>query len=304
MAAGHSVFPAPAFEPCRRAHYELDLSSIEFLRGLWSGHPGDAALALHLERRFRFLWRPAGGTELETGPAASVSIRRSTPPSQPACALANHAHSRTHLAMDLIDISRPLSPATAVWPGDQPVEWAWTAQIEDGSSVNLGALQLSMHAGTHVDSPYHTAEDGMTTDAFDLSVFVGPAVVLDVQDTDYIRPRHVSNVGVPRILFKTDASRLGAEEWPETITALQPETIAVLDQKNVVLVGTDAPSVDPLDSSELPAHHALIEHGIVNLEGLSLDGVDPGEYRLLSLPLRVEGADAAPVRAVLEDASP
>ncbi len=205
--------------------------------------------------------------------------------------------------MDLIDISRPLSPATAVWPGDQPVEWNWTAHVEEGGSVNLGALHISMHAGTHVDAPYHVQPNGSSTDAFDLSAFVGPADVIDVQNASRIRPRHVSEVETPRVLVKTEASALSTEEWPDAVTAIMPETIAKLDQKDVVLFGTDAPSVDPLDSTDLPAHHALIERGIVNIEGLSLAGVDPGTYQLLSLPLRVQGADAAPVRAVLRDSS-
>lgn len=205
--------------------------------------------------------------------------------------------------MDLIDISSPLSPATAVWPGDQPVEWEWTAQIKEGSSVNLGSLQLSMHAGTHVDAPCHVQEEGASTDAFDLSVFVGPAIVIDVQDDSRIRPRHVADIESPRVLFKTEASTLSVNEWPDRITALSPDTIESLDRKGVVLIGTDAPSVDPLDSTDLPVHHALIEHDIVNLEGLNLAGVAPGAYQLLSLPLRVQGADAAPVRAVLRDAA-
>jgi len=203
--------------------------------------------------------------------------------------------------MDLIDISRPLSPATAVWPGDQPVEWSWTAQLDEGASVNLSALSLSLHAGTHADAPYHVENSGDTTDDFALSVFVGPAAVVEVQEASYIRPHHVSDVDAPRVLFKTEASALPASEWPDTITALHPETIAALDQNDVVLVGTDAPSVDPLDSTDLPAHRALIQSGIVNLEGLTFHDVDPGRYSLLSLPLRVEGADAAPVRAVLGD---
>jgi arylformamidase len=203
--------------------------------------------------------------------------------------------------MDLIDISRPISPATAVWPGDQLVEWKWTAQLDDGNSVNLGALHLSTHTGTHVDAPYHVANHGNTTDDFDLSVFVGPVDVVDVEDASRVRPGHVSGVDASRVLFKTEASTIPVTEWPDAVTAIHPDTIAVLDQKDVVLVGTDAPSVDPLDSTDLPAHHALIQSGIVNVEGLCLEDVDPGQYSLLCLPMRLQDADAAPVRAVLGD---
>lgn len=200
--------------------------------------------------------------------------------------------------MDLIDISRPLSPATAVWPGDQPVEWHWTAQIQEGSTVNLGAIQLSTHAGSHVDAPRHVRMDGESTDSFELSAFIGPVEVVAVEE-DQIRPRHVAEVTTPRVLFKTSASALSADEWPDSITSLHPETVSALDASGAVLMGTDAPSVDPLDSTSLPAHHALIDADIVNLEGLALDHVDPGRYRLVALPLKIQAADAAPVRAAL-----
>lgn len=201
--------------------------------------------------------------------------------------------------MNLIDISRPLSPATAVWPGDQPVERTWTTRLEEGGSVNLSAVQLSVHAGTHVDAPYHVRDDGDRTEALDLSVFTGPAEVIDVTDDSAVRPRHVEGVQVPRVLVKTAASALSTEEWPDAITPIHPDAVSALDDQGVCLIGTDAPSVDPLDSTELPAHHALIDAGIVNLEGLALADVAPGSYTLLSLPIKLPGGDAAPVRAVL-----
>jgi arylformamidase len=200
--------------------------------------------------------------------------------------------------MELIDISQSLSPATAVWPGDQPVEWDWTARIDDGSSVNLGALQLSAHAGTHVDAPRHVQEEGATTDQLDLSVFIGSAEVVSVRG-DWVLPRHVEGVEAHRVLFKTDASARSTQEWPEAITPIHPDAVSALADKDAVLLGTDAPSVDPLDSTDLPAHHALIDAGIVNLEGLVLTDVEPGLYELLALPIKVEGGDAAPVRAAL-----
>ena len=200
--------------------------------------------------------------------------------------------------MDLIDISRPLTPATAVWPGDQPVEWSWTAQMKEGSTVNLGAIHLSTHAGSHADAPRHARENGDTTDHFDLSAFIGPVEVVDIEE-GVIRPHHVKAVTTSRVLFRTSASELSVDEWPESITPLHPDTVSALAESKTVLVGTDAPSVDPLDSSSLPAHHALIDAEIINLEGLSLAHVAPGRYRLVALPLKIQSADAAPVRAVL-----
>jgi len=201
--------------------------------------------------------------------------------------------------MDLIDITRSLAPTTAVWPGDQPVEWSWTARIEEGASVNLGAVKTSTHAGTHVDAPYHVRESGPRTEELELSPFVGPAEVISVEHADAIRPNDVSDVRTPRILFKTSASTVSTEDWPTSVAPVLPETAELLHEKGVTLIGTDAPSVDPLDSTSLPGHNALMDAGIVNIEGLNLESVPPGAYALLSLPMKLHAADAAPVRAVL-----
>jgi len=66
-----------------------------------------------------------------------------------------------------------------------------------------------------------------------------------------------------------------------------------------VLLGVDVPSVDVLDSQELPNHHALARNQIAILESLNLKGVEEGLYDLVAAPLKVVGGDAAPVRALL-----
>jgi arylformamidase len=204
--------------------------------------------------------------------------------------------------MALIDISRPIAPDTAVWPGDQPVEWRWTTRLHapEGPAVNLGALRMSTHTATHADAPLHTEADGASIDALPLSSFVGPAQVVDAGPASEIRPEHVPASCAKRLLFRTRASALAPDEWPERIAPLLPATVERCADCGVRLVGTDAPSVDPLSSSALPAHHALIEAGIVTLEGLDLHTVSPGSYVLLALPLKLPGGDAAPVRAVLQ----
>ena len=205
--------------------------------------------------------------------------------------------------MDLIDISRSVAPSTAVWPGDQSVTHSWTSRLEAGGSVNLSALSLSLHTGTHVDAPYHVAEEGRTTDALPLSAFVGPCVVVDTSGASTIRPEHLpARPHAKRVLFKTRASDVPDEEWPSEIVPVASKTAQALTTREAVLLGTDNPSVDPEDSTELDAHHALRRAGIVHLEGLSLSGVEPGQYQLLALPLKIPDADAAPVRAVLAPA--
>ena len=204
--------------------------------------------------------------------------------------------------MKVIDISRALTPDVAVWPGDQPFAHTWTARINGESTVNLSAVHLSTHTGTHADAPLHYLPDGVAIDEIPLLQFVGPCLVIDAEDADAISPEHVAlndQRRIPRLLFKTRHSAVADTRWEPNLVPILPETIERMGAQGVVLIGTDAPSVDPVDSKTLDAHRALARHGIVNLENLALGDVAPGRYRLVALPLKMPGLDAAPVRAVL-----
>jgi arylformamidase len=204
--------------------------------------------------------------------------------------------------MRIFDISRALSPEIAVWPGDQRFEPSWSARIAEGAAVNVGAVRLSTHTGTHADAPYHYLDDGADITALPLEKYIGPALVVEVPVTDAIRPEHLENLDfsrVRRILFKTKSSALDDSVWIDDIVYLSEEAAAMVGRRGVLLVGMDGPSVDPVDSKTLAAHKVLAQYGVVNLENLKLAGVPPGEYELIALPLKLQGLDASPVRAVL-----
>ena len=208
--------------------------------------------------------------------------------------------------MRIHDITRSLTPQTAVWPGDTPFTQRWTSRIDQGSSVNLSAVAFSLHAGTHADAPLHFLANGASIDSVPLDRFIGPAWVVEVErDAEAITPDHVEaarTADVRRVLFKTRSSDVPDGQWDPHFVPILPETIAYLGGRGIVLVGTDAPSVDPENSKALPAHKTLAQHGIVNLENLALGGIAPGPYDLVALPLKLHGLDAAPLRAILLEA--
>ena len=204
----------------------------------------------------------------------------------------------------IYDISRRLHPGLAVWPGDAPFTPTWTARLGLESPVNISAFSMSTHAGTHVDAPLHYQAEGASVDQYPLLQFIGPCQVLHLHDD---RPIGREKIGrwaggerlAPRVLVRTRVSEGTPNAWEPDFPAFLPEAVAALAAQGVVLVGTDAPSVDPVDSKALAAHHAFATHGIANLENLWLADVPEGRYTLLALPLPVAGLDAAPVRAVL-----
>ncbi len=205
----------------------------------------------------------------------------------------------------MIDISQPLGPDTAVWTGDQPLELEWTMRQSDGDSVNVAAVRLSVHTGTHVDGPLHVGT-GLGAGELALEPFVGPAVVVDARGSITGDPPRVQASGLdgldarttPRVLLRT-LDDPDPTVFPARYPALAPALARRLVAEGFMLVGTDAPSVDPVDSETLETHHILASAGVPNVENLVLSGVEPGQYTFIGLPLRLTGADSSPVRAVL-----
>ena len=201
------------------------------------------------------------------------------------------------------DISRSLTPGHPNWPGDDPYTLAPRLRIAGGDSVNTALLSCSTHTGTHVDAPFHYKNGGQTLDEVPLEVYVGPCRVIQATGHDVVPASIVDGVeNLPgRVLLYTGQPAAWAS-FPENFSALSPDLVRVLATKGVRLVGTDAPSVDPLTSKTLDAHRAFAETGLYILEGLNLAGVAAGDYELICLPLPLAGADGAPARAILRDA--
>lgn len=205
--------------------------------------------------------------------------------------------------MKVIDISAPLVAGIEAWPGDTPFEFRQVARIALGSPVNVGALTSSVHNGTHVDAPLHVIDGEAGVGELPLDAFIGPAVVVDAERAVGLSgPALREEVGRgTRVLLKW--GRADHVRFPDEIRAVQPAFIDRLAAIDVPLLGTDQPSVDPVDSKTLDAHRACLRGGMHILENLVLGHVPPGRYELVALPLRLPGADASPVRAVLIDTS-
>lgn len=201
------------------------------------------------------------------------------------------------------DATVPCGPGTPPWPGDTPFDCGWTLRIATGASVNLSSVTMSPHVGTHADAPLHVKEGGRPSDAIPVQPFNGLVHVVDVRDlTGAITRAQLAErlpVAEPaRLLLRTGQSVAEGRfpfVWPWLDAALAVD----LTQRGLVLLGTDAPSVDDKDSKTLDTHHALFDHAACVLENLDLRDVTPGAYELRALPMRLQGLDAAPVRALL-----
>ena len=202
------------------------------------------------------------------------------------------------------DISRPVRAGIPVWLGDTPFDFRFVARIAEGASVNVGRIEMSVHTGSHVDAPLHFDDAGADAGAMGLEPFCGPCVVADVRPSERgIRPEDLPREldaqarAHGRVLLRSYARRPDA--FDEHMAHATPELADWLAARGVRLLGVDTDSMDAFESKELPAHRRLNAHGIAILEGIDLSGVAAGTYELVALPLRLEGADGSPVRAVL-----
>ncbi len=203
--------------------------------------------------------------------------------------------------MRIYDISMPLTEGVTVWPGDEAYRFAWSSLKRDGSTVNLGSVTMSVHTGAHADAPFHADDDGATIDVLSLEPFFGPAIVIDVRGLPVIRkvdlpPDQIARA--PRLLLKTLAWT-DRSQFPTTIPVIAEDVPEYLGAYGVRLLGIDLPSVDTIDSKELPNHHALNASDIRIIESVCLDEVPAGVYDLIALPLKLAGSDGSPVRAIL-----
>lgn len=202
----------------------------------------------------------------------------------------------------MIDISPTISPRTAVWTGDTPFTQAFLCRFDQGANLDLSTITTTVHIGAHTDAPSHYHPDGQTMEERPLDLYYGSCQIIsvDVPRGERIQPEHLNGLEIKaeRVLFHT-RSFSDPNHFTTDFNSLSPELIDHCAARGVRLIGLDTPSVDPYSSKALESHNAIARHDMAVLEGVVLTDVPDGVYTLIALPLKIQGSDASPVRAVL-----
>lgn len=202
-----------------------------------------------------------------------------------------------------IDITMPLQNGIVNWPGDPSFVIEKLVSIENGGEVNISSISMCSHIGTHVDAPLHYFINGKDVTSIPLENLMGVAKIILIESAIEISiseiRKHDINGG-DRILFKTKHS---IEDWSlkpfdENLIALTTDAAEYLKQKEILLVGIDYLSISGMNNSK-EVHQLLLSSGICILEGLNLQNIEPGEYELICLPLKIYNADGAPARVLI-----
>lgn len=203
-----------------------------------------------------------------------------------------------------IDISVSLRDAMVHWPGDPPISIKRVQDMEQGDTANVSMVSMGAHSGTHIDAPIHFIQQGVGVDKMPLDATVGRARVVEIRDSESIKPeellRHHIRRG-ERILFKTRNSSYvwQSDEFVEDFVFISEEAASFLAERCVRTVGVDYLSVGSFKRGGSHVHKILLGAGIWIIEGLDLSRVSPGKYELICLPLKLEQGDGAPARAIL-----
>ena len=204
----------------------------------------------------------------------------------------------------IYDISVPIRSGGLVYPGNPEIEINLQQAVAKGAGANVSFIRFGSHTGTHADAARHFFDDGQTVDAIPLERLIGPALLLSFPDD--LRAVSAADLqkhdikGHKRILLRTrNSALLSQKEFVRDYTFLAPDGAQYLVDQGVELVGIDYLSIEQFHSGHHNTHRTLLGKSVVILEGLDLSVPAPGAYQLICLPLRIEGCDGAPARAVL-----
>jgi arylformamidase len=204
----------------------------------------------------------------------------------------------------IYDISVPIRSGGIVYPGNPEIDITLQQAVAKGAGANVSAIRFGSHTGTHADASRHFFDDGQPVDQIPLDRLIGPALLVSFPDN--VRAIGAAELkvhdlkGRVRILLRTrNSALLSLKKFAPDYTYLAPDGAEYLVDKGVELVGIDYLSIEQFHSGHHRTHRTLLAKSVVILEGLDLSAPPPGEYQLICLPLRIEGCDGAPARAVL-----
>jgi arylformamidase len=208
---------------------------------------------------------------------------------------------------DWIDISVPVRNGMVHWPGDPAFHIERADDQEKGDVATVSRMTLGVHTGTHMDAPLHFIRGARSIDQMPLDATVGPVRVIAISDPHSVKRGELvaHNIAAgERLLFKTANSERSwkTDRFDENFVFISQDAARYLAEAGVRMVGVDYLSVGGYSEDGPETHHALLGAGIWIIEGLNLSGVDPGEYELVCLPLRLIGSEGSPARAILRKA--
>jgi kynurenine formamidase len=211
--------------------------------------------------------------------------------------------------MQSLDLTLTISQTIPTFPGSpKPKFISWSHLEKDG--YNLELLFFSSHTGTHLDAPYHFAEDGIKIHEIPLERLICDVILIKIrkernqaiQKSDIIKFEKIygkiqQNSTI--IFFTGWQKNLKNKNYFTENPGLSESAAVYLTSKNTNLIGIDSPSIDLGKNKNFPVHKILSKNNILIVENLAnLDKISAQNFRLIVLPLKLKNATGSLVRAV------
>ncbi|MCI7208154.1 MAG: cyclase family protein [Clostridiales bacterium] len=209
--------------------------------------------------------------------------------------------------MKIIDLTHTIANDMTVYPGDdQPKNKIVCTVARDGYKET--SLHIHSHNGTHMDSPNHVFENGITLDKIDVINFVGKAALIDcssLMEGDFITYDFIENNKdiidkSDFIIFRTDWSKYwNTDKYLGKYPILSDEVVNFIITSKKKGIGFDTISVDSIDSTNYSNHLKILGNDILIFENLTnLNQINSDTFVFCALPLKFENSDGAPIRAI------
>ncbi|GAL86870.1 cyclase [Sporocytophaga myxococcoides] len=201
------------------------------------------------------------------------------------------------------DLSAPLTNKMVHWPGEPEVSICKLFDMNKGGPANVTTLSMSAHTGTHIDAPLHYIKNGKDISSFPLDLMTGSARIIEIKHDRFIPIEEVKQHDInpdERVLFKTknSCSDWAKQEFKRDYIYLSSEAANYLKEKKVSVVGVDYISIGGKDNGKI-VHEILLGNEIWVIEGLYLNGIKPGLYEMICMPLKIKDSDGAPARVIV-----
>jgi len=205
-----------------------------------------------------------------------------------------------------IDISIPLRKDMVHWPTDPvPPSVEFMHHKDKDKQITTSQMTINSHHGTHIDAPRHFSPNGTSIDEMPLETIMGPCRVIGIKDEESIKPQELEAHNIRAgeiILFKTkNSSFYKLNKFVEDFVYISNEAAHYLYEKKISVVGIDYYAIGSFRDREslVEVHEVLVGNGIWAIEGLNLSEVEPGNYEIICLPIKIEGGDAGWCRPIL-----
>ncbi|MBI1846446.1 MAG: cyclase family protein [Candidatus Rokubacteria bacterium] len=218
--------------------------------------------------------------------------------------------------MRIVDLSFPIRPHFR-WPATRDIR----SSHAEGRNFESSVMTISCHAYTHVDAPRHFLPGDRSITDMPVDQWIGEAAVVDLSHLGANAEVTADELEKHALHLRRGDIALLRTDWPKKVPVADerfwrdapwtgPSACHWLIARGVKAVGYDYPPdysvrtgifspATRVPREECTTHFLFFPAGITVIEYLTnLDAIGASRCRFLALPLRIEGADGSPVRAV------